>query len=79
MLESKQYAYYWYGLDFSIPRAVRELVKRGLKELAFLLLPEDTSGQEKMRPGEDTARSAFKLVFWAVLAIGISLVLGQLN
>jgi hypothetical protein len=84
MLEAKQHAHFCYLPNFSVPAPINDLVKRGLEELAYLFLPEDTTDKpgcrknEMSRPGENNIHNTFKLVLWVVVSITFSLAVGQL-
>ncbi|WP_163335625.1 hypothetical protein [Desulfopila sp. IMCC35008] len=81
MLESRQQVQFGYFLDFYSPNSIRTLLKRAKNELAYLVLPEDTT-----HPGGDcqqkleglmpsTIRSIAKVLFWAGVAIAVPLLL----
>ena len=74
-----------YYLNFSVHTSVNSLVKRGMGDLAYLFLPEDTTdnidrkGKDSIILVKNSSRSTVKVVFWIVVSITISLVLGQLK
>lgn len=78
MLESNQHVHFGYLLDFSIPNPINDRVKRGLKELLYLLRPEDTSGAMGF-PETNRTHSTIKVVLWVAVAITLSLAIGQLT
>ncbi len=85
MLQSKQYSEFWYFLDFHVFSSLSDAVRKCLKEVAFLVVPEDTTdngaGRDKrvIRVEAGKARSIIKVAFWIVTAIILSLCIGQLR
>jgi hypothetical protein len=85
MLVSKQHATFCDFPSFHIPDSINDLAKRGLKELLYLLLPEESfenpGGRKDKTTGLETtnARSIIKGLFWIVVSIGISLAMGNLQ
>ena len=85
MLESKQNAVIYYFLDFYIPNSINCLVRRGLKELVYLIQPEESTdkagGWQYEVTGIETSntRSIIKVVFWLVMSIIISSAVGKLK
>jgi|LGVF01.2.fsa_nt_gb hypothetical protein len=85
MLQSKQYSEFWYFLDFHVFSSLSDVVRKCLKEVVFLVVPEDTTdnvaGRDKRGIGVEAsnARSIGKVTFWIVIAIILSLSIGQLR
>jgi hypothetical protein len=85
MSEPKQSVPVAYCLDFSIVPPVTDLLKRGLEDLAYLFVPEDTAdnGERKRKDShslkENSIRSTVKVAFWLVVSVTLSLALGQLQ
>ena len=84
MIGSKQQTNFWYFPNFSIIIQMLDLFGRGLKELSFLCCPEDTTDNIGCRQTEITYRKAIGLrhvlkgVFWVIVSIAVSIVVGQL-
>jgi hypothetical protein len=85
MLESKQFAHFGYSPNFYVPKHIKNLVKKGLAEVGLWLLPEDTTDKADPRRNDltclkrDNLCNAGKVMFWVVVAIGITLSMGQLK
>lgn len=83
MLESKQNSVFCYSPDFYIPNSINKLLSKGLKELAYLFQPEDTTDSPEGRHykatglGTSNTRNTVKAVFWLAMSILISLAIGQ--
>jgi hypothetical protein len=83
MLETRQHIQLGYFHDFSSPSSLTILLQKGKKEIAYLLLPEDSSHvdgdcqnrMDGLMPGK--IRSMVKTIFWIGISIAIPLVLGN--
>lgn len=83
MLESKLHAHFLNWFNLYDPTPFKDLIKRGLGQLVYLFLPEDTS--ETGRSQNDllsikasSPRSTVKVLFWVVVSVSITLAVGQL-
>lgn len=85
MLEHKESIPYWYLLFFSLSRKLTKYIEKGSKSFSYLIIPEDTSttvAQHRavmLNKGKPAYCGLIKLVFWAIAAISVSLLIGQLG
>lgn len=85
MMESREHTALKAYLEFYFTNSVKDLVKRGLKNLAYLFLPEETierpRGRQNKTIGFEASKtgSTLKMVFWVVVSIILSLAIGQLK
>lgn len=85
MLQPKQYAASWHLFDFHVLSSLPDVLRKCLAGLAFLLIPEDTTDSaagkdRRVTRGEvNTAHSIAKVMFWIVVAILLSIAIGQLR
>lgn len=83
MLESRQHVQFGYFIDFYTPNSINNLLKRGMNELAYLFLPEDTTHLDghcqKKVDGlvPSNIRSIAKVAFWVGVSIVIPLIIGN--
>lgn len=84
-MESREHAALKAYLEFDFTNSIKDLVKRGLKNLAYLFLPEETIERPRGRKNEaigfeaSKTGSILKMVFWVVMSITLSLAIGQLK
>lgn len=85
MLQAKQYSGSWCFFDLHVFSSLPDVLRNCLTELIFFMLPEDTTdngaGREKsvIKVEASNYRSIGKVVFWIVIAITLSLCIGQLG
>ena len=85
MLQSKQYAASWHLFDFHLISSLPDVLRKCLAGLVFVLIPEDTTDSaagrdRRVTRGEtSTVHSIAKMMFWIVVAIILSLSIGQLR
>ena len=85
MLESKHHMPFGYVLNLNGFKSFPVLTRKCYRELLYLLMPEDTTiqggGRRKDAAGLDVSntRSIIKVLFWVVISITMSMVMGQLK
>lgn len=85
MLQPKQYAASWHLFDFHVLSSLPDVLRKCLAGLAFLLIPEDTTdsaaGRDRRvtRVEASNGRSIAKITFWIIMAIILTLSIGQLR
>ncbi len=84
MLQSTQGSYLHFLFKHQFIESSNQLRKKRVETMKDLLLPEDTSMEENMSPppcnySGNTTGSTIKVIFWLVVSILLSLLLGQLN
>lgn len=83
MIGSKQQTHFWHFTSISIT-PISGLLRKVLKELAYLCCPEDTTDNIGHLQTEMTYSKAIgachvlKGVFWVIVAIVVSVAIGQL-
>lgn len=84
-MESNYFTEPRYCFKFYVPNSINELMKRGIKELIFLFLPEDTTENGDYRHsdginiGVNKTRDKAKVLFWITISVAVTLAIGQLK
>jgi hypothetical protein len=85
ILESNSYTQSNYFVTFHVPAPVLALMKRGVEELRYLFLPEDTSGDGsvfhygRISGYPSKIRGAVKGLVWIAISIAVAMTIGQLK
>ena len=83
MISSKQQTHFWYLPTVSIINPVSGMIKTCMREFAYLCCPEDTTDYIGHSQAEITCskvigpRQVLKGVFWVIVSIAVSVVVGQ--
>jgi len=84
-MDSNSYTQSCYCFKFYLPNSINAFMKRGVEQLLFLFLPEDTTGDPDQRLndyikiGVNKTRNTFKAVFWITISVAATLAVGQLQ
>lgn len=85
MIESRQYTSYWDLLEIPYLKSLSTFWRRTAEELDYLVTPEDTTEQSESGMEQWLVlpplqmRGVIKTLFWVVIALAITLLLGQLG